>query len=172
MRVVPIWKPVTRTCPKQSFFKKNLCYYCKSQGHKLSECNKRKQKAREARVNHATLDEQEDDYEYGFCKEDESDLNIFEHAIIGGNQVNVLIDSGADRNIIRPMLGKKLPQRTTVRATRFDDTVSMKTNTNVYKEDIVVEGETYKNVVLKEENFQSNKMSFLVIHGSCNQSKY
>ncbi|KAI9920317.1 hypothetical protein PsorP6_015543 [Peronosclerospora sorghi] len=114
------------------------------------------------------LDEQEDVYDDGFRTEDESDLNVLnvrvnnlnpnytpnelirKHATTGGNQVNVLIDSVADHSIIRPKFGKKLLQRRTARATRFDGTVIMKKNTNVYKEDIVVEGERYKNVVLTE----------------------
>ncbi|KAI9920020.1 hypothetical protein PsorP6_016095 [Peronosclerospora sorghi] len=61
---------------KAECFKKNLCFYCKSPGHKMWECNKLNQKSRKARVNHAALDEQEDDYEDGFRKEDESDLNV------------------------------------------------------------------------------------------------
>ncbi|KAI9918786.1 hypothetical protein PsorP6_012209 [Peronosclerospora sorghi] len=64
---------------------------------------------------------------------DTSSESIRKDAIIWGNQVNVLIDSGADHNIIRSKLGKKLLQRRTVRATRFDGTVSMKKNTTVYK---------------------------------------
>ncbi|KAI9905712.1 hypothetical protein PsorP6_014038 [Peronosclerospora sorghi] len=117
-----------------------MCFYCKSLGHKLSECNKRKQKAREALGNHASLDEQEDD-DLNVLNVRANNLNlndtsselIHKDAIIGGNQVKVLIDSGADHNIIRPKLGKKLLQRRSVRATRFDGTVSIAKNTNVYE---------------------------------------
>ncbi|KAI9910020.1 hypothetical protein PsorP6_010909 [Peronosclerospora sorghi] len=131
-------------------------------------CKKQKQKSRESLVNLASLDGQEDDYEDGHRKEYESDLKVLnvrvnnlnlsdtsselirKDATIGGNQVNVLIGSDADHNIIRPKLGKKILQRRKVRATQFDGIVSIKKNTNVYKVDILVECETYKNVVLTE----------------------
>ncbi|KAI9921466.1 hypothetical protein PsorP6_000308 [Peronosclerospora sorghi] len=123
---------------KAECFKKNLCFYCKSPGHKMSKCNKRKQNAREARVNHAALY-----YEYGFRKEDESDLNV----------LNVLIDSGADYNIILPSWERSFSTEEQCVPCGLMTLLARKKNTNVYKEDIVVEGETYKNVVLTECEF-------------------
>ncbi|CEG50108.1 retroelement pol polyprotein [Plasmopara halstedii] len=92
---------------------------------------------------------------------DNSSELIRKVAYIGGKQVKVLIDSGADHNIIRPHLGQNLYQRRTVRAMRFDGSSTKKKSTNIFKDKIKMEGQVYKDVVLTESELTEQQYIIL-----------
>ncbi|KAI9921409.1 hypothetical protein PsorP6_000391 [Peronosclerospora sorghi] len=67
---------------------------------------------------------------------------------LGDERVKILIDSGAD--IIRPRLGTHLFQKKKIQAVRFDGSTTTKKMTNVFKEDIMMGGQVFKDITLTE----------------------
>ncbi|KAI9908401.1 hypothetical protein PsorP6_016436 [Peronosclerospora sorghi] len=82
--------------------------------------------------------------------EDKSNEFIRNKASLGDARVKILIDSGADHNIIRPRLGTHVFQKKKIKAVRFDGSTTTKKMTNVFKEGIMMEGQVFKDITLTE----------------------
>nr|CCA16932.1 hypothetical protein PITG_05996 [Albugo laibachii Nc14] len=144
--------------------KKNLCFYCKKLGHRIAECRKRSphisSKQNTVNVNNSAL-EKDDNYD-----EDERSVEIItinnaentsknherirKQGIVNGIKVVILIDSGANHNMIRPGIGNHLCERKYTRAQRFDGTFTDARQANLFKETIGMSDEIFENVILTE----------------------
>ncbi|KAI9915375.1 hypothetical protein PsorP6_007813 [Peronosclerospora sorghi] len=137
--------------PKQECARKKLCFYCKKPGHLLAECisrnhnnqenkkpvKKEKTKSKTIVIGHITA-------------EDKSNELIRKEGSLGDARVKILIHSGADHKVIRPSLGTHLFQKKKIEAVSFDGSTTTKKMTNVFKEDIMMEGQVFKDITLTE----------------------
>ncbi|KAI9920552.1 hypothetical protein PsorP6_015488 [Peronosclerospora sorghi] len=102
---------------KEECARKNLCFYCKKTGHRLAECLSRKhnnqQNKKPVQVSNTAMKsesevEEEDMIDTIFIghvtDEEKSNELIRKEGSLGYARVKILIDSGADHNIIRPRL--------------------------------------------------------------------
>ncbi|KAI9916587.1 hypothetical protein PsorP6_018201 [Peronosclerospora sorghi] len=80
--------------------------------------------------------------------EDKSNELIRKEGILGDARVKIRIDSGAENNITRPRLGTHLFQKKKIEAVQFDGSTTTKKMTNVFKEDIMMEGQVFKDITL------------------------
>ncbi|KAI9919641.1 hypothetical protein PsorP6_017722 [Peronosclerospora sorghi] len=132
-------------------------------GHRLAECRSRKynnhQNKKPVQVSNTAMksgseNEEEDMIDTivigNVTAEEKYNELIRKKRSLGDARVKILIDSGANHNIIRPILGTYMFQKKKIQAVRFDGLTTTKKITNVFKKDIMMEGQVFKDITLTE----------------------
>jgi len=144
---------------REECMKKRLCFYCKKPGHRMSECRKRAadSKKTSVQVNNTSIQDQDSDDDMvetiminHATMNDKANELIRKVGKIGDKTITMLIDSGADHNIVRPGLGTCIFQKKGTRALRFDGSYTSTKMTSIYREDLEMEGLVYNDVILTE----------------------
>ncbi|KAI9911512.1 hypothetical protein PsorP6_009262 [Peronosclerospora sorghi] len=146
---------------KDECVRKKLFFYCKKPGHRLAECRSIKhnnqQNKKSVQVSNMVMKSVSEDKEEDMIDtivighvtaKDKSNELIRKEGCLGDARVKILIDSGADHNIIRPRLGTHMFQNKKIQAVRFDESTTPRKMTNVFKEEIMMEGQVFKDITL------------------------
>ncbi|EGZ16628.1 hypothetical protein PHYSODRAFT_460469, partial [Phytophthora sojae] len=149
----------SRFVSRDECLRSNLCFYCKEPGHRLATCPKRP-----ARNNPRDEDDYVDSRDDHVEVIDSLQLNMvsiatqpspnrellrFEGAM-NGRAVRILIDSGAERNIVRPCLAQNCVEFTKVTAERLDGTTTPARTAQQCLETISFAGRDFNGVSLIE----------------------
>ncbi|EGZ29668.1 hypothetical protein PHYSODRAFT_390312, partial [Phytophthora sojae] len=146
----------SRFVSRDECLRSNLCFYCKETGHRLATCPKRPARNNPRGSSHNRDDHVEviDSLQLNMVSLDAKlspnrELLRFEGAM-SGQAVRVLIDSGAERNIVRPGLAQHYVEATKVAAERFDGTTTPARTAQQCLETVCFDGRVFNDVSLIE----------------------
>ncbi|KAF1319509.1 hypothetical protein FI667_g13119, partial [Globisporangium splendens] len=149
--VVPMEVDNVQVITRDECMRKNLCFYCKKEGHRKADCRARQRvggvhRSGRAQVRVGAVQEQEGDEDipaiFDKCavntveletqadeivvdnNTEQKDTLIRKKRFIGDREVTILLDCGASANMIRPSLASKVIHIRQGRLQRFDGTLT------------------------------------------------
>ncbi|EGZ09026.1 hypothetical protein PHYSODRAFT_386631, partial [Phytophthora sojae] len=146
----------SRFVSREECLRSNLCFYCKEPGHRLATCPKRPARNNPRGSSHNRDDHVEviNSLQLNMVSLDAKllpnrELLRFEGAM-SGQAVQVLIDSGAERNIVRPGIAQHYVEATKVTVERFDGTTTPARTAQQCLETVCFDGRVFNDVSLIE----------------------
>ncbi|KAE8972972.1 hypothetical protein PR002_g26345 [Phytophthora rubi] len=146
-------------------FQRNLCFFCKKPGHRMANCRQRGKTDRRPAEGAGVIAR----HRVGNMKES-NEPEVFDHLTInaaalsgsgrhqllrkpgtvGNNAVIILLDSGADHNVIRKGLSTNVLRRKQAKAERFDGSTTTVQWINEVQESIDFDGFILADMVFSE----------------------
>ncbi|EGZ04670.1 hypothetical protein PHYSODRAFT_535906 [Phytophthora sojae] len=153
----------SRFVSHEECLRSNLCFYCKEPGHRLATCPKRPARNNPRGSSHNRDDHVEviDSLQLNMVSLDAKlspnrELLRFEGAM-SGQAVRVLIDSGAERNTVRPGLAQHYVEATKATAERFDGTTTPARTAQQCLETVCFDGRVFNDLSLIDVRYLQTK---------------